>query len=363
MEHQPRIALCHEWLTTYGGSEQVAQRLAHVLGVRDVFVFAGRDELARDLFPRQRVRVHPLGAGRQGREHWQRLLPIMPHAWAHLTLDGYDAVVTSSHACVNAIRPPVGVPLISYCHTPMRYAWDPRNEIGRIPLPLRPFWPAAAAVFRRADRRWSRRVTRFIANSRHVAQRIRRSYDREADVVYPPVDTSYWTPGEGKGSGAFLVAGRLVAYKRIDVAIQAARAADAPLIVAGAGPELARLRRIAGPDVRFIVDPTRDELRDLYRGATALIIPGTEDFGMTMIEAQACGTPVVALGRGGATEAVRDGVTGSLYGDPDPTALADAIRAFDPDRFDPAAIRTHAERFDTARFDEAIVAIVHEELR
>jgi glycosyltransferase involved in cell wall biosynthesis len=266
----------------------------------------------------------------------------MPHAWSHLALDRYDAVVTSSHACVNAIRVPDGVPHLSYCHTPMRYAWQWRSEIARVPAPLRPLWPAVAAWFRRADRRWAQRVTRFVANSRHVAGRILDSYGRDADVVYPPVDTTYWTPPTDPGrSDAFLVAGRLVAYKRVDVAIRAAEAAGVPLTVAGEGPELPRLRRIAGTNVTFVVD-------------------GVEDFGMTMVEAQACGTPVLALARGGATEAVVDGVTGRLYPDPEPGALAAELRSFEPARFDPTAIRDQARRFDTARFDEAIEAIVGE---
>jgi glycosyltransferase involved in cell wall biosynthesis len=361
---EPRIAVCHEWLTTYGGSEQVAQRLVRVLGAQDVFVFAARRELARELFPEQRVRVHRLGSSTWGRDHWQRLLPVMPYAWSHLALDGYDAVVTSAHSCVNAIRVPDGVPHISYCHTPMRYAWEWRTELGRFPAPVRPLWGMAAAGFRRADRGWSQRVTRFIANSRHVAGRIRESYGREADVVYPPIDTSYWTPAEDDArSPEFLVAGRLVAYKRVDVAIRAAEAAAVPLVVAGDGPELSRLRRMAGPNVRFEVDPSRDALRELYRRARALVNPGTEDFGMTMVEAQACGTPVLALARGGATEAVVDGVTGTLYADPDPGTLAAALRSFEPDRFDRTEIRARTERFALARFDEAIDGIVGELVR
>jgi glycosyltransferase involved in cell wall biosynthesis len=231
-------------------------------------------------------------------------------------------------------------------------------------MPLRPLWPAVASWFRRADRRWAGHVTRFIANSRHVAERIRDAYGREADVVYPPVDTGYWTPAEAEDrSDAYLVAGRLVAYKRVDVAIRAADAAGVPLIVAGDGPELPRLRQIASPNVRFVVDPSRDDLRDLYRRARALLNPGVEDFGMTMVEAQACATPVVALALGGATESVIDDVTGTLYADPAPEALSATLRSFDPGRFDAAAIRAQALRFDAARFDEEIDRIVGEVLR
>jgi glycosyltransferase involved in cell wall biosynthesis len=179
-------------------------------------------------------------------------------------------------------------------------------------------------------------VTRFIANSRHVAERIRDAYGREADVVYPPVDTTYWTPAdEGARSDAFLVAGRLVAYKGVDVAIRAADAAGVPLTVAGAGPELPRLRRYAGPNVRFVVDPSRDDLRELYRHARALVNPGVEDFGMTMVEAQYAGHPVLrSLGEERRRTLV-GGVTGTLYTDPEPATLATVLRSFDPGGLNP----------------------------
>ena len=190
----PRIALCHEWLTTYGGSEQVAARIASVLGIREVFTFTARPELAERLFPDALVHALPLGERPSARHHWQRYLPLMGAAWSRLDLNGFDIVITSSHSCVNAIRVPSGARHLSYCHTPMRYAWTWRQEIERIPRVARPVWPVAADALRAADRRWSRHVDRYIANSKHVAGRIRRAYGRGADVVYPPVDVSFWTP-------------------------------------------------------------------------------------------------------------------------------------------------------------------------
>lgn len=354
-----RVALCHEWLATYGGSEQVARRLAEVLEATDVFAFTARPELAAELFGGRRVHVHRLGATAAARDHWQRFLPAMPRAWSRLDLGGFDLVVTSAHACANAIRVPDGAVHVSYCHTPMRYAWRWRDELSRVPLPARPAWPLVAAALRRADRRWARRVDLFVANSRHVADRIRAAYGREAAVVYPPVDTSYWTPDPDVArEDAFLVAGRLVAYKRADVAVRAAALARARLVVAGDGPETARLRRLAGPSVEFVASPTRDELLRLYRSARALVVPGVEDFGMTMVEAQACGTPVLAYGRGGAREAVLDGRTGILYDDPTPESLAAAMLRFDPDALDAAAVRAHAERFDVSEFDAGIRQVV-----
>jgi glycosyltransferase involved in cell wall biosynthesis len=353
------VALCHEWTTTFGGSEQVAQRLAMVTGASDVFVFTGRPELAAELFPGRTVHEHRLGATAAAREHWQRFLPVMPRAWSRLDLSGFDLVITSAHACVNAIRVPENALHVSYCHTPMRYAWQWREELGRIPPAARPAWPMIAAGFRRADRAWSRQVDMFIANSHHVASRIRAAYGREAAVVHPPVDTSYWTPGRnGRRDAYFLVAGRLVAYKRAAIAVKAARIAHRPLVVAGDGPEIGHLRRVAGPETTFVASPDRATLRDLYRGARALVVPGVEDFGMTMVEAQACGTPVLAFGVGGAREAVVNGATGALFADQRAESLAAAMRRFDADDFDPAALRAQAERFDSSVFDARIRAIV-----
>jgi glycosyltransferase involved in cell wall biosynthesis len=353
-----RVAVCHEWTTTYGGSEQVAQRLAQVLDASDVFTFTARPELAEELFAGRRVHVHRLGRTRAAREHWQRFLPVMPWAWSRLDLRGFDLVVTSSHACVNAIRVPPGTVHVSYCHTPMRYAWQWRDEIGRIPPVARPAWPLVAAAFRRADRAWSRHVDMFIANSRHVADRIRAAYGREAEVVYPPVDTDYWTPSEdGRKDEYFLVAGRLVAYKRAEVAVRAAELAGVRLVVAGDGPELGRLQRMAGPSIEFVVRPDRDALRELYRRARALVVPGVEDFGMTMIEAQACGTPVIAFGAGGSCEAV-NGEAGMQYEDPSPVSLANALTGFDPDAVDTTPVIDHARRFDEALFDSAIRELI-----
>jgi glycosyltransferase involved in cell wall biosynthesis len=353
-----RVAVCHEWTTTFGGSEQVAQRLAHVLDASDVFTFTARPDLAAELYPGRRVHVHRLGATRAAREHWQRFLPTMPHAWANLDLHGFDLVITSSHACVNAIRVPTGTLHVSYCHTPMRYAWQWREELGRVPRPLRPAWPAAAVALRHADRSWSRHVDVFLANSSHVAARIRAAYSRGAEVVYPPVDTSYWTPRPGVDGDYFLVAGRLVAYKRAEQAILAAQLARVRLVVAGDGPELARLKRIAGAETEFVIAPDSVALRELYRGARALVVPGVEDFGMTMVEAQACGVPVIANASGGAREAVADGTTGVLLEHPGPVPLATAMARFDGDSFDPDTIRAHAEGFDVSKFDAAIERIV-----
>ena len=354
----PRVAVCHEWATEFGGSEQVSRRIADALGVEDLYTFAVDPTRARVMFPNQTVRSHRLGSSRFARKHWQWMLPFMPGAWGGLDLGAYDLVVTSSHACTNAISVPPGTYHVSYCHTPMRYAWAWRREIRRLPVPLRPLWPLAAASLRRADRSWAQRVTLFIANSHNVARRVRRCYGRSSVVIHPPIDTTFWTPDASPKDDFFLVAGRLVAYKRHDVAVEAARLAGSRLVVAGDGPELAALKKDAGPTVEFVTRPSRERLRDLYRQAKALLLPGIEDFGMTVIEAQACGTPVIAFRAGGATETVAHGETGYLYDDPSPEALAGILRTFDPAGYPRSTLREHVGRFDVDRFDQAIRSVV-----
>jgi glycosyltransferase involved in cell wall biosynthesis len=348
-----RVALCHEWCTTVGGSEKVARAIADAWPVRDVFTFTARAEAIERCFGDRRVATTRLGRHRLAAEHWQWFLPVMAAAWRRLDLSAYDVVLTSSHACVNAVRPRPDARLISYCHTPMRYAWDWRAELGRAPALLRPAWPLVAAQLRRADRRRSRRVELFVANSRFVANRIAAAYGAPAAVVHPPVDTHRFTPAARPGGDHLLLAGRLVAYKRPEVAIEAATRSGRRLVVAGSGPLLARLRARAGPSVRFEPDPDDDRLLELYRHASALVLCGVEDFGIVPVEAQACGVPVVAFDAGGVRETVIDGRTGILYRDPGPDGLLAALACADATPWDPPAIRAHAERFAPERFRSA----------
>lgn len=355
----PRIALCHDWVMTWSGSEQVAGRIAAALGIREVFTFAADPDLARRVFPGRHVHQSRLGTTTFARRRWRWLLPLMPRWWRRLDLGGYDAVVTSSHATVNSIRVRTPTLHISYCYTPMRYAWLWRQELGRLPRPLRGIWPVVAVLLRIADRRRAGNVDLFVAVSHNVAGRIRGFYGKPSLVVHPPVNTGFYTPDpDVPTEDFFLYAGRLVAYKRPQVAVEAAARAGVRLVVAGSGPQLDWLRRIAGPEVEFRVDPSDERLRDLYRRARALVHPGIEDLGMTMVEAQACGTPVIALKEGGAAEAVLDGETGLLYEDASVEGLAAALRSFDPARYDPGTLRRHAERFAPEVFDEAIRGVV-----
>jgi glycosyltransferase involved in cell wall biosynthesis len=208
------------------------------------------------------------------------------------------------------------------------------------------------AALARWDRDTAGRVDAFLANSRYVAARIRRYYNRESTVVYPPVDTAFYRPDDARRPprSGFLVVSALVPYKRIDVAIDACRRLGAPLTVVGTGPELGRLEALAGPDVRFLGWQSNEGIRELYRRSVATLLPGVEDFGMVPVEAQACGCPVVALGTGGAAETVVDGTTGMLVTDGSAGAFAEALREVVDRGFEPEALRQHALGFSRDRF-------------
>lgn len=355
-----RVAVCHDWFTTLGGADKVAALLSRHFQADLVASFAARPELIDQLEVTGTVVTSRLNRlARLGRR-WQAFLPVMPLFWRALDLEGHDVVITSSHATVNAVRTPHAL-RVCYCHTPMRYAWRWREEQRRLPRPLQFTLPATAAALRRADRRWARHVDVFVANSTTVAERIERYYGRSSQIVHPPIDTDLWTPAARPTSGDFfLVAGRLVGYKRSRRAVRAARAAGARVVVAGDGPDLAAIEQEADAGVTIVRSPDDETLLSLYRDARALLFAGVEDFGMTIVEAQACGTPVVARRAGGALDSVIPGTTGVLVDDGSVAGLSNAIRSFDDAAYDPAAIRRHAEGFGVKRFLEAMERVVND---
>ena len=346
-----QTVVCHEWIASHGGSDKVAVDLADIADADVIYTFALADWREAMLVPGMPVVTWRFGrwAGRSRR--FSNMLPIMPIVWWALDLDRASLVITSSHSCVNAVRTPHASRL-SYCHTPMRYAWEWRLEVGRLPAPLRPTLPFAAAVFRRLDRRWSKRVDRYVANSTFVAGRISNAYGVDALVIPPPVDVDHFVvaPEPPPADAAFVTVGRWVGYKRFDLAVAAATAAEVALVVAGGGPDAALLRDAAGAGIEFVEDPTDDEVAALLAGARAFLMCGIEDFGMLPVEAQACGTPVIARGEGGALDSVVAGVTGCFVDGESVDAWAAALADFDRSDYDPEAIRRHAEGFAPDRF-------------
>jgi glycosyltransferase involved in cell wall biosynthesis len=273
-----------------------------------------------------------------------------------LDFDSYDLVISTSHcAAKSVVRAPRALHLC-YCHTPMRYVWDQFDayfgpaRLGNVRSAIvRP----GAAWLARWDQDTSARVDRFVANSRHVAARIARYYNRPASVVYAPVETSFFTSSGDPATGSFLVVSALVPYKRIDVAIAAAAKVNARLQIIGTGPDEPRLRALAGAGVEFLGSVSDEDLRAAYRRSRALVMPGEEDFGIAPVESLACGRPVIALGRGGACETIEHGVTGLLVDDPTVDAFAAAMDDIGRRQFDTAVLRAQAERFSTGRFETA----------
>lgn len=347
-----RVAIAHEWLVRYAGSERcVVEMLREFPDARLLTTVVRPDRL-----PPALARAEPSFLqhvpGATSAHEW--LLPLMPLSWAARgEVRDVDVVISSSHACANAVRVPPGVPHVSYCHTPMRYAWDFASEADRFPRVVRPVARVGMRGFRRWDRSVAQRVTRFLANSSTVRQRIERFYGRTARVVFPPVRTDYFTPG-GEREDFFLYVGRFVAYKRADLAIETFRGLPHELLVVGGGSAEASLRAQAPPNVRFLGEVPDEELRRLYRSAAAVIAPGIEDFGIAMAEAQACGAPVIAPNAGGSRDIVVDGVTGWLVDDMTVEGFRRAVRLAAERPLDGAEITRHAQQFSAENFREQI---------
>jgi glycosyltransferase involved in cell wall biosynthesis len=358
------VALVHDWLTGMRGGEKVLEVLCERFPHAELFTLLHIPGSVSPVIERRPVHTSLLQSVPGVRRHYRTYLPLFPTLIEQFDLDRFDLVISTSHCVAKSAIARPDATHICYCHTPMRYAWDQfgayfgPDRIGRIPSRLMRVLMARLA---RWDRSTSGRPNRYVTNSQHVAGRIRRYYNREAKVAYPPVDTEFFHPDRSVPERHALIVSALVPYKRVDIGIEACRLAKLPLKIVGAGPERAALERTAaGADVEFLGRLSDDEIRDWYRHAAVVLMLGEEDFGLVPVEAQACGRPVVAYGRGGALETVVPGVTGVLVADPAPGAFADAIAAAVDRRFDSVAIRRHAERFGRRRFGDEMDAIVRE---
>jgi glycosyltransferase involved in cell wall biosynthesis len=357
------IALIHDWLTGMRGGERALLAFCELFPDADLFTLVRVPGATDPIIERRRVKTSPIQwlplAGRLYRHY----LPLFPAAIEQFDLDGYDLVLSTSHCAAKSVVVPGRTRHLCYCLTPMRYAWDqfdsyfgPERVGAFTSRVMRPVMAAMA----RWDRATEGRVHRYLAISQYVARRIGLYYNRRSSLVYPPVETTFYTPPPAPTPPAgLLVVSALVPYKRLDLAIAAAARARLPLTVVGDGPERQRLEASAGAGVRFLGWCSNEEIRELYRGSIATILPGEEDFGIVPLESQACGRPVVALGRGGALETVIDGETGLLV-EPGEEALADGLRRAVESTWDADRIRRHAERFSRERFVREIRDVIDE---
>lgn len=366
-----RVALVHDWITGLRGGERVLDEVLSLFPSADIFTLFYEKGTTTERIDGQRIYASPLNRFQWLRRHRQLALPLLPWAIRRLRAEPYDLVLSIHHAVAKSIVLPPGTPHLCYCLTPMRYIWDQADAyqgrgLGRLagyPLSL---------LLRRHDRRSAslEQVTRFVAISRCVADRVERHYGRRASILYPPVDVTRFQndpPRRKRNDAPYLLVTSFASYKRADIAVDAAAKLGRELWVVGDGPGrrgLERRARNAGPSaarVRFLGRVSERELPEIYAGCRALLQPQEEDFGIAALEAQAAGRPVIALDRGGATETVRPthtggAATGVWFSEQRAEALADAMLRFEAaeDQFEPAALREHAMRFDVTRFREGM---------
>ena len=353
-----RAVIAHEWLTILGGSDKTVKAMTEVLPEAKILTAVADPAFTGEFLPGKTVETLWVDRLPKAQSRYQRYAPAIIAAWTGKRLRDADLLISSSHFAAKAAGWGFDGPHLCYCYTPMRIAWRPDLELGRLPGRYRPAAAAVLPAARAWDRATARTVTRFAGISTAVTERIADCYGREADLIFPPVDIESFLAAPKRPGRHLLAFVRLVGYKRFDLAVKVCSENALPLVVAGAGPQEARLRQMAGPTVRFAGRVDDGTYADLLSDAIALLFPGEEDFGIVPVEAQAAGCPVVAYGAGGALDTVEDGRTGVLFHRQDERSLLGGIeRAIDTD-WDEAALREGSKRFSRERFREAFSRFV-----
>ena len=356
-----RIALVHDWLNQMGGAEGVLENLVALFPSAPLYTSIYRPEVMPDRYRQWDIRTSWMDKLPLVKRHHQLFLPLYPLAFEALDLSGYDVVLSNkSGFCHGVITPPETLH-ICYCLSPTRYVWRhhdylQREGLGRLG---RAGLTPLLSVLRLWDRMAADRVDRFVAISTEIRRRVQKYYRRNSEIIYPPVDTSRFAPMASQDD-YFLVVGRQVPYKRIDLAVRACSELGLPLKVGGSGRDLERLRSVAGPTVEFLGWVPDEALPELMARCRAFLFPGAEDFGIAPLEAMAAGRPVIAYAYGGALDTVVEGVSGTLFHEQTVESLTQALQRFDADAYDSAAIRAHAERFDTTVFRQRMTAFITE---
>lgn len=346
-----RVALVHDYLNQMGGAERVLLTLHDMFPQAPIFTSIYHPPSVDPRFRSMDIRTSFMQKLPFIKRNHQPFLPFYPFAFEGLDLREFDLVISDSSAFAKGVITRPDALHICYCHTPMRWAWNYEDYVEREQLSgfARRVLPPLVTWLRGWDFRTASRVDYFVANSPNVAARIAKYYRRESKVIPPPVDTSrfYVSPQHEE---YFLIVSRLIPYKRIDLAVKAFSMIGLPLRIIGTGRDLGPLKRKAARNIQFLGRLSDDEVRAQMSRCRALIFPGEEDFGLTPVEAQASGRPVIAYGAGGALASVVEGSTGIFFYQQTPEALAEAVTSFRDEYFDPMAIRKHAEEFDTQRF-------------
>ncbi len=359
-----KVAFSHDWLNGMRGGEKCLEALSELYPEAPIYtLFLEKTKIPTSLL-KHTIRVSPVQRLPKVFSGYRYYLPFFPAAIESFRLRDFDLVISTSHCVAKGIKKNPGSKHLCYCFTPMRYAWGFFDDyFGGLNAPAKPVVRFFLNRLREWDARVNAGVDRFVAISEHVKNRIRDHYGRDADVIYPPVDTEFFTPDPSVAKeDYYLIVSALVPYKKMDLAVRAFTRMRRKLIVIGSGPKKAALEKSAGPSIRFLGWQPDERIRDHYRKARALVFPGEEDFGIVPVEAQSCGTQVIAFGRGGALETVNK-KTGIFFNEQTEVALIDAIERFEVSSWHPLDARANAVRFGRARFQSQMKAAAESLLR
>ncbi len=363
-----RVALVHDYLVQYGGAERVLEALAELFPKARIYTLIYNSEYFDKIFSGRKIHTSflqkiPFASS------YHRIFPVlMPMAIENFDFSNYDLVISDSNSYAKGIITNPKTLHICYCHTPMRYAWDDCHRYIRefgYPNMTKKLVPFFMNYIRLWDKISAERADYYIANSKFVAMRIKKYYQKDSAVIYPPVNTDFYKTSAGlvKKGKYFLIFGRLLAYKRFDLAIEAFNALGYDLKIIGEGPEEKRLKKMAGGNIEFLGRLKDEEVRNYYQGAKAFIFPQEEDFGIVALEAMSSGIPVIAYRGGGALETVVEGKTGLMFAEQTAKGIMESVKKFDKAVFNPDEIRRHAEKFDKKIFKKKIMDFVEAKLK
>lgn len=358
---QLRVAIVHDFLVNTGGAEKVTQVLSEIFPQAPIYTLLYKSQVGK-LFPKRKIIVSYLQIWHKLGIPTKFLFPFMPQAIEGFDFSDYDLVISSNNSFAGGIITPPDAFHLSYCHSPTRYLWDAYHsytEEQKAPGWVKNIVKKMLHNLRIWDRLSADRVQQYIANSKHVRNRIRKYYKKDAEVIYPPVDVHLIKPKKDN-TGYFIIISRLVSYKKIDIAVMACNMLKLPLIIIGDGEARKNLEKIAGPTIEFLGWQDDKNKVEYLRNARALIFPGEEDFGIVPVEAMAAGKPVIAYGKGGVTESVVKNKTGIFFDELTPKSLVSALRRFMgmERKFDYKEISTHASNFNKERFKQDIVSLI-----
>lgn len=363
--NQLKTTIIHEWLVNYAGSERVVESFTNIWPEADVFALVDflNDEQRKIILKGKKATTSFIQKLPFAKKRHRNYLPLFPSAIERLDLSGYDIIVSSSHAVAKGFKKKDNQLHITYCHSPMRYIWDQADQY------LKGTKGLTAKLFINYLRKWDLKsasnVDFFIANSHHIAEKIKRIYKREAEVIYPPVDIDKFEVGN-KQEDYYLTASRMVPYKKLDLVVDAFnQMPDKKLVVIGSGPEKEKIKSVAASNIEIVGHQDTEKLKIYMQKAKAFVFAAEEDFGIIVVEAMACGTPVIAFNKGGAKESLINGITGILFDEQSFESIKNAVMQFEnrKDSFDSLAIRKHSEKFSRMIFEENIKNFVNEKVQ